>query len=177
MSAWRKLLKDLIVYFQEIRMSYDARAKATQRMSNIINATNGPPELLREGGISEAIGTLRNFHRIALAEATRAKDIEEDVITQLNGLRNDLNQKIKEIRGLSGDFRSNVDKERETTRRMVESLKGSCAHLAGSSAGALGKNDPYIIRLGVERQVSKQMHEETYLHQVCVSNAYSLTLC
>lgn len=148
-------------------MSYDARSKATMKLSNIINATNGPPELLRQGGINEAISTLRNYHRIALAEASRAKEIEEDVITQLNGLRNDLNQKIKEIRGLSGDFRSNVDKERETTRRMVESLKGACASLDRDASTALGKGDPYILRLGVERQVEKQMHEETYLHQVC----------
>lgn len=147
-------------------MSYDARVKATSRLSNIINATNGPPELLRQGGVNEAINTLRNFHRIALSEAARAKEIEEDVITQLNGLRNDLNGKIKEIRGLSGDFRSNVDKEKENTRRMVDSYKNACAQLVGPSAGALGKGDPYIIRLGVERQVEKQINEETYLHQV-----------
>jgi len=157
----------LIIYFQEIRVSYTDRSKATMRMSNIINATSGPQELLRQGGINDAISTLRNFHKIALSEASRAREIEDDVITQLNGLRNDLNQKIKEIRGLSGDFRSNVDKERESTRRMVESLKSACAHLASDSAGALGKSDPYIIRLGVERQVEKQMNEETYLHQVC----------
>lgn len=166
--AWRKLLKDLVVYFREIQVTYDVRAKATQRMSNVINATNGPPELLRQGGINDAIGMLRNFNRIALAEANRAKEIEEDVIGQLNLLRNDLNQKIREIKGLSGDFKNSVERERDNSRRMVESLNGALRAAENDPVGASGKGDPFILRLGVDRQVEKQIDEENYLHRVCV---------
>jgi len=165
--AWRKLLKDLVVYFREIQVTYDVRAKATLRMSNVINATNGPPELLRQGGINDAIGMLRNFNKIALAEANRAKEIEEDVIGQLNLLRNDLNQKIREIKGLSGDFKNSVERERDNSRRMVESLNGALRAAEHDPVGASGKGDPFILRLGVDRQVEKQIDEENYLHRVC----------
>jgi hypothetical protein len=167
-TAWRKLLKDLTVYFREIQASYDVRSKATMRMSTTINATLGPPELLKSGGINEALSVLRNFHRIALGEANRAKEIEEDVINQLNLLRNDLNQKIKEIKGLSGDFKNSVEKERDNTRRMVESLKGAITTAEQDPSTASGKGDPFILRLGVDRQVEKQIDEENYLHRVCM---------
>jgi len=166
-TAWRKLLKDLVVYFREIQVTYDVRAKAVQRMSSVINATNGPPELLRQGGINDAINVLRNFNRIALTEANRAKEIEEDVIGQLNLLRNDLNQKIREIKGLSGDFKNSVERERDNSRRMVESLGGALRAAEHDPVGASGKGDPFILRLGVDRQVEKQIDEENYLHRVC----------
>lgn len=165
-TVWRKLLKDLVMYFQEIRVSYDVRAKATSRMGNMVNSLQAPPELLRQGGINDALVSLRNYHRIALAEATRAKEIEDDVIIQLNGLRSDLNSKIKEIKGLSGDFKNNVERERETSRRMVESLTGALRSAEHDPSTASGKGDPFILRLGVDRQVDKQIQEENYLHKV-----------
>jgi hypothetical protein len=174
-TAWRKLLKDLTVYFREIQASYDVRSKATMRMSTTVNATLGPPELLKSGGINEALNVLRNFHRIALGEANRAKEIEEDVINQLNLLRNDLNQKIKEIKGLSGDFKNSVEKERDNTRRMVESLKGAISSSEQDPSSASGKGDPFIIRLGVDRQVEKQIDEENYLHRVCRVDGFTAT--
>lgn len=135
-------------------------------MGNMVNTLQPPPEMLRQGGINDALAALRNFHRIAVAEANRAKEIEDDVIVQLNGLRSDLNGKIKEIKGLSGDFKNNVDRERENTRRMVESLTGAIRATEHDPASASGKGDPFIMKLGVERQVDKQIQEENYLHKV-----------
>ena len=33
-------------------------------------------------------------------------------------------------------------------------------------SAASGKGDPFIVRLGVERQVERQLDEENYLHRV-----------
>ena len=114
-----------------------------------------------EGGISDALQVLRDYHKESITAANKAKTIEEDVILQLSGLRSDLAQKIKEIKGLSGDFKNSVDKETESTRRVVRDLQEAL-----SSSGTDAKSDPFLVRLGVERQLGKQIEEENYLHRV-----------
>ncbi|CAK7230966.1 hypothetical protein SCUCBS95973_007752 [Sporothrix curviconia] len=66
---------------------------------------------------------LRGFHKQAVAEAVKAREIEEDVILALTGLRTDLSQKIKKIKNISGDFRNNVDKEMDATKKAVKNLQ------------------------------------------------------
>ena len=119
---------------------------------------------------------LEDYHKKSIAEGNKAKSVEEDVIVQLTGLRSDLGQKIKEIKGLSGDFKNNVDKETEGTKKAVRDLQGA---LGSSSTDP--KSDPYLVRLGVDRQLGKQIEEENYLHRVgskfgspFVSHAYDL---
>lgn len=120
---------------------------------------------MSEGGIDEATRILRQYHKQAVNEANKAKDIEDDVVTQLSGLRSDLNQKIKEIRSLSGDFKNSVDKEKDNTRKAVNHLQDALAAAESDPSSASGKNDPFIVRLAVERQVEKQIEEENYLHR------------
>ncbi|KAI8939642.1 hypothetical protein NX059_003401 [Plenodomus lindquistii] len=164
-QTWRKFLKDLIAYFREIASSYEHRAKSLLKVSNVINNTNTPPALLIEGGLNDANRFLRDFHKQSIAEANKARDIEADVINQLSGLRADLAQKIKEIKSLSGDFKNNVEKEKEATRKCVAALEEALAVIDSDPAAVAGKGDPYVVRLGVERQVERQIDEENYLHR------------
>ena len=169
MTAWRKFLKDLITYFREVSSSYEHRAKSLLKVSNVINNTNAPAALMTEGGLNDANRILRDFHKQAIVEANKARDIESDVINQLSGLRADLAQKIKEIKSLSGDFKNNVEKEKETTRKCVTALEEALAVVDSDPSAIVGKGDPYVVRLGVERQVERQIDEENYLHRVCLS--------
>lgn len=165
-TAWRKLLKDLITYFREIQTSYEHRSRALLKVSNVLNNTTTPPVFLTEGGLDDATRSLRAYHKLSVAEANKTKDIENDVITQLSGLRSDLSQKIKEIKSLSGDFKNSVDRERDNTRKAVSSLHDALAIAETDPSAANGKNDPFIVRLSVEKQVEKQIEEENYLHRV-----------
>ena len=109
---------------------------------------------------------LRDYHKQAIAAGNKAKTIEEDIIVQLTGLRSDLQQKIKEIKNLAGDFKNNVDKETEGTRRAVRDLQEALGLVDLEPSATSGKGDPFIVRLGVERQVERQIDEENYLHRV-----------
>jgi len=164
-QTWRKFLKDLITYFREVASSYEHRAKSLLKVSNVINNTNAPAALLLEGGLNDANRILRDFHKQAILEANKARDVEADVINQLSGLRADLAQKIKEIKSLSGDFKNNVEKEKETTRKCVTALEEALALVDSDPTAVAGKGDPYVVRLGVERQVERQIDEENYLHR------------
>lgn len=163
--AWRKILKDLITYFREIQTHYEHRSKSLLKLSNVLNNTATPPGFLASGGLDDALQILRNYNKLAVAEANKAREIEEDVILALTGLRSDLHQKIKEIKNLSGDFKNSVEKEMDTTRRAVNQLQDILGQAEHDSALTTGKQDPYLLRLAVDRQLEKQIDEENYLHQ------------
>lgn len=165
-TAWRKVLKDLITYFRDIQKSYESRSKSLYTLSNVINNISAPPVFLSQGGIGDATHILRDFHRQSINEGNKAKTLEEDVIVQLTGLRSDLAQKIKEIKSLSGDFKNNVDKETEATRRVVRDLQSVLDTAETNPHSSSGKDDPFIVKLGVDRQLAKQIEEENYLHRV-----------
>jgi predicted transcriptional regulator len=99
-------------------------------------------------------------------EANKAKTIENDVILALTGLRSDLQQKIKEIKSLSGDFKNSVEKEMESTRKAVQYLVEALGQADIDPSQRTGKQDPYLLKIAVDRQVERQIDEENYLHQV-----------
>lgn len=125
-----------------------------------------PPTFLSSGGISDATNILRDYHKQALHESNKAKEIENEIIVQLNGLRADIHQKIKEIKGLSGDFKNSVEKEMEGTRKSVRHLHEALGLVDTDPAATSGKGDPFIIRMNADRQLEKQLEEENYLHRV-----------
>ncbi|KAI0381089.1 hypothetical protein F5Y04DRAFT_83712 [Hypomontagnella monticulosa] len=164
-QSWRKVLKDLIAYFREIQSHYEHRSKSLLKLANVLNNTATPPGFLASGGLDDAIQILRNYHKNAIVEANKAREIEEDVILALTGLRSDLNQKIKEIRSLSSDFKNSVEKEMDGTRRAVNALQEVLGQSELDSSMTTGKQDPYLLRLAVDRQLERQLDEENYLHK------------
>ncbi|KAK4159663.1 hypothetical protein QBC43DRAFT_221597 [Cladorrhinum sp. PSN259] len=164
-QAWRKILKDLITYFREIQSHYEHRAKSLIKLGNVLNNISTPPGFLASGGLDDALQILRGHNKQAVIEANKAREIEEDVILALAGLRSDLHQKIKEIKNLSGDFKNSVDKEMEATRRAVTHLQEVLGQTELDTALTTGKQDPYLLRLAVDRQLERQIDEENYLHQ------------
>ncbi|KAG5759215.1 hypothetical protein H9Q72_012658, partial [Fusarium xylarioides] len=162
---WRKVLKDLIAYFREIQNHYEQRSKSLLKLANVANNITTPPGFLQSAGIDDALQFLRIYNKNAILEANKAKEIEEDVILALTGLRSDLQQKIKEIKNLSGDFKNSVEKEMDHTRKAVKTLSDILGRNELDESSTTGKQDPYLLRLAVDRQVERQLDEENYLHQ------------
>lgn len=165
-SAWRKILKDIITYFKEIQTFYEQRSKSFLKLANVLNNVHMPPGFLPSGGLDDAVQVLRSYNSQVILEANKAREIEEDVILALTGLRTDLQLKIKEIKSLSGDFKNSVEKEMEVTRRVVRTLQDALGKSDLDSSLTTGKEDPYLLRLAVDRQLERQLDEENYLHQV-----------
>ncbi|KXL47023.1 hypothetical protein M433DRAFT_181207 [Acidomyces richmondensis BFW] len=164
-QAWRQLLKSIIAYFREIQASYDTRAKALHKVQNTISNITPPSVFMTEHGLGDAMRILDDYHKRSIAEANKSRDIENDVIGALTGLRSDLGQKIKEIKSLSGDFKNTVEKDKDATRREVEKLQEALQHADFDDGSAVGKNDPFVVRLGVDRAIERQIDEENYLHR------------
>ncbi|KAK4156409.1 hypothetical protein C8A00DRAFT_12614 [Chaetomidium leptoderma] len=164
-QAWRKILKDHITYFREIQTHYEHRAKSLTKLAHVLSSTTTPPGFLTSGGLDDALQILRGYNKQAIAEANKAREIEEDVILALTGLRGDLHQKIKEIKNLAGDFKNSVEKEMDSTRRAVNQLQEALGQTELDPSLTVGKQDPYLLRLAVDRQLERQIDEENYLHQ------------
>ena len=145
---------------------YEHRVKSLQKLGNVLNSTAMPPGFLGSGGLDDALQILMSNNKQAVVESIKAKEIEEDVILALTGLRSDLRQKIKEIKNLSGDFKNSVDREMDATRKAVNQLQEALGQSDMDPALVTGKQDPYLLRLSVDRQLEKQIDEENYLHQV-----------
>ncbi|OAA73659.1 PH domain containing protein [Cordyceps fumosorosea ARSEF 2679] len=164
-QTWRKFLKDLISYFREIQSHYEQRAKSLTKLGNAVNNVPTPDSFLKSAGIDDALQLLRSYNKTAVQEAQKAKEIEEDVILALTGLRSDLQQKIKEIKQLSGDFKNSVDKEMNATTKAVSALADVLDKNEVDASSTTGRQDPFLLRLAVDRQVERQIDEENYLHQ------------
>ncbi|KAF7555044.1 hypothetical protein G7046_g6651 [Stylonectria norvegica] len=164
-QSWRKVLKDLIAYFREIQSHYEHKSKSLLKLANVSNNISAPTGFLASGGIDDALQFLRTYNKNAVLEANKAREIEEDVILALTGLRSDLQQKIKEIKNLSGDFKNSVEKEMDHTRKAVKILGDVLGKNEMDESLTTGKSDPYLLRLAVDRQVERQIDEENYLHQ------------
>ena len=170
------MLKDVIAYFREIQSHYEHRSKSLVKLANVANNISTPPSFLKSAGIDDALQFLRNYNAAAIQEANKAREIEEDVILALTGLRSDLQQKIKEIKHLSGDFKNSVDREMDHTRKAVNALADVLDKSDVDAASTTGKQDPYLLRLAVDGQVERQIDEENYLHQVSPADACPLPL-
>jgi hypothetical protein len=174
-QAWRRLLKDYIDYFREVQSANETQVKSllklSQTISNQSHTTSGA--FKRGGGILETNTYLRSFHSDALATAENARTIESEIINNLIGLRGDLALKIKEIKGLSGDFKNNVDKEKEITRKSLAQLNEVIQALSSDPQSIVGKNEPFIAKLQVEKQIRRQLSEENYLHRAYINLEHS----
>ncbi|KAK9446887.1 uncharacterized protein V1518DRAFT_422883 [Limtongia smithiae] len=167
-SVWRRVLKDIIAYFEEVAVAQDARAKAHAKLANIIPVPfrDTSDMFLRSGGIQDTTGIIHNYHKAAGLHASDSREkIGGQVVPRLKDLRRDLSFKIKEIKGLSGDFKNSVSKELEATKKQVGVLTEALSAMAVNPHLVSGKYDPYIVKLAVERQLRKQIEEENYLHQ------------
>ncbi|KAI1438152.1 hypothetical protein GGR50DRAFT_533983 [Xylaria sp. CBS 124048] len=164
-QSWRRVLKDLIAYFREMQNHFEHRSKSLLKVANVGNNITTPAGFLASGGLDDALKIFRGYHKTAILEANKAKEIGDDVISGLSGLRSDLNRKIKEIKNLSSDFKNSVEKEMNATKTAVKSLSTILGESEADPSMTTGKQDPYILRLAVDRQVERQLNEENYLHQ------------
>lgn len=165
-KAWRKVLKDFINYFREVQSSYENRSKGITKISQILNTTIQPSDFVKSGGILDTNAVLRDFQKELYDNNEGVAKFLSEIITTLNSLRVDLNFKIKEIKALSPDFKNNVEKEKENTRREILKLTEALTGLDSNPQNAAGKTDPYLVKVGLQRQLKRQIDEENYLHKV-----------
>lgn len=159
-------MKNFTTYFREVQASYEGHSKGINKTSQALITAVQPPDFAGSGGILETNTVLHDFQKESYTGIENAIRTIAEIINSLTALRRDLNDKIKEIKGLSADFKNNVEKEKEATRKEIVKLSDALTAIDSNPQSASGKSDPYLVKLGLEKQLKRQIDEENYLHKV-----------
>lgn len=117
---------------------------------------------------SQSIGDVQAdiimYHRAQAAAGQRiAREIERNVIPRLEELRRELlTKQIKEVKACAGNFRNSVAREQQQAAASLQQYVGAIEQLTrnGSAASTQGKNDPYLLKTAVDRQLYRTVKEE-----------------
>lgn len=148
-------------------------SKEFERQSLVYHTSNMNPEdeqtcrnFLPYGSnsLADLPATLLVYHNTQAEAAHRAsKELVYNVIPRLEDLRRDLLVKIKEIKNLASDFKNSVNKEQVASHRELNAFVGSIEMLVDNSSALNAKNDPYLLKQSVGKQLARQINEENYL--------------
>jgi hypothetical protein len=121
---------------------------------------------IQAGGVQEiGLALKERAKSLVVSTSDNSRRILAQIVPPLEKLRSDLHLKIKEIKGLSGDFKNSVSKEQEHTRRYLQSLSESITTASELPGNINPKNDPHLVKLAFERQLRHHLQEENFLHQ------------
>lgn len=181
-SAWRSVIKSILIYLTETVSIQDEIIRQQLRLSHAIQFPFFPIENryqpptsdeknklnqkfftpMGNGSIQDLPTILNNFHETMASNASRAsKDLSIDVIPRLEELRSDLLVKIKEIKSLQSDFKSSVVKEHQNTRQLMKDFYKA---MKAAEFSPNPKTDPFLAKQQLEVQIRKQFSEENFLH-------------
>ncbi|GAA5987366.1 hypothetical protein JCM11641_006945 [Rhodosporidiobolus odoratus] len=166
-SAWKRLVKNLITYFEGIADIEANTAKELQRLGGVIQVPfREGNQFLGEGGVQDIFYGVRERTRLnADHHANLAKTVEGSIVQHLQKLRTELKAHIQNIRADTGKLAASVAKEREISTKMITDLARSITLTKNTPMGILAKDDPWYTNSLVARQLQKQVHEENALQK------------
>ena len=148
----------------------DLRSRNLAKINNSLNVPFGENSadkfFLEAGGVQDIGIALKERSKAqCLTSSDNSRKILSDIVPPLEKLRSDLHLKIKEIKGLSGDFKNSVSREQDHTRRHLGALSESLTNASGRPSEISPKSDPHIVKMAFERQLRHHLQEENFLHQ------------
>lgn len=180
-AAWRNIIRSILTYLTETASIQDEIVRQQLRLSHAIQfpffsvENQSQPSStedknvqkfflpLGNGSIQDLPTILNQYHGTLASAASRtSKELTNEVIPRLEDLRRDLLVKIKEIKSLQSDFKNSCAKELQETRQdmkqFVESLKET-------RYNGTPKQDPFLTKIILDKQIKKQLIEENFLHE------------
>ncbi|KAL2709269.1 Protein ASK10 [Kluyveromyces marxianus] len=133
------------------------------------------------GSIQDIQVILKKYHlSMSSQQIKSSKEITQQIIPKLEDLRKDLNHKIKEIKELNADFKTNIQEHVALTGQLLHKYIASVNFLNDSAQRSdlikLKKNqalkpkhDPYLLKLQLDLQLKRQLLEENYLQEAYIN--------
>lgn len=167
--------------------SISATVTASDRLSRKEKQTVHDDELnainqfflpIGNGSIQDIPTILTKYHQQNIQAGNKTlKDINQVIIPKLEDLRKDLLVKVKEIKNLQNDFKNTLSREMNETRSLISAfnhsidaanhleLLGTASHHETGGDIDISKKDPYLVKIKLDRQLKKQVYEESYLYE------------
>ncbi|KAL3233836.1 Activator of SKN7 protein 10 [Nakaseomyces bracarensis] len=126
------------------------------------------------GSIQDVQVVLKRYHgSLAGQQLKVSREIIENVIPKLESLCKDLTGKIREIKDLHGDFKTNIVSHISQTSKLLAKYNSMVKKLSDESEDATKviqpKCDPYLVKVQLETQLKKQLAEEKYLMEAFIN--------
>lgn len=133
-------------------------------------------------GSIQDIQVVLKKHHLALAnqQLKISKEITTVIIPKLESLRKDLGFKIKEIKELHSDFKTNMNHQLDLTHKLLHKYIASVKYMNSITkkkqqthqtdlTDLQPKHDPYLLKLQLDLQLKRQIAEENYLQEAYVN--------
>ncbi|KAG0667747.1 hypothetical protein C6P45_005423 [Maudiozyma exigua] len=131
-------------------------------------------------GSIQDIQVILKKHHLALAaqQFKVSKEITSVLIPKLESLRKDLSFKIKEIKELHSDFKTNIKSHIKLTSHLLNKYiaaikfvnKGNLdGQYTNSNIHLHPKHDPFLLKLQLDLQLKRQLSEENYLQEAYIN--------
>ncbi|VEU19778.1 DEKNAAC100341 [Brettanomyces naardenensis] len=163
-NSWRNIIGCLIHYLKETVSVHEEISRQQIRLHHAITFP-----FVTQGLDGELYQPMRYHTNAAMLAQAIVKELNGTVIPRLEDLKRDLLVKIKEIRSLQSDFRNNVDRYGQETRASMKGFTQAVDTARRSPSSLAPKNDPYLLKYSLDRQIKKQLTEENYLHEAFVN--------
>ncbi|SCW01976.1 LAFE_0E11408g1_1 [Lachancea fermentati] len=179
-AAWRAVIRSILVYLTETVSIQDEIVRQQLRLAHAVNfpffvtenqhqPTSAEEKAIQKfflplgnGSVQDLPSILTLFHSQMAGSASRtSKELANEVIPRLEDLRRDLVVKIKEIKTLQSDFKNSCAKELQQTKQDLKIFQEA---IEGARYGS-AKNDPYLAKIALDKQIRKQITEENFLHE------------
>ncbi|QLQ80217.1 hypothetical protein HG537_0D02180 [Torulaspora globosa] len=136
------------------------------------------------GSVQDIQVILKKYHlSLAHQQFKISKEITTTVIPKMEDLRKDLQLKIREIKELHGDFKTNINEHVAITGQLLNKYIASVKFVTNnfSSDGSdhiklhkknnqlKPKHDPYLLKLQLDLQLKRQLLEENYLQEAYIN--------
>lgn len=179
-SAWRNVIRAILVYLSETASIQDEIVRQQLRLSHAVQfpffsienqyqpVSNEDKSMqkfflpLGSGSVQDLPTMLTKYHdNLASLASKSSKELTSEIIPRLEDLRRDLLVKIKEIKALQSDFKNSCNKELQQTKHLMKLFNESLKECKLGTP----KSDPFLIKLQLEKQIKRQLVEENYLHE------------
>ncbi|AGO10076.1 AaceriAAR086Wp [[Ashbya] aceris (nom. inval.)] len=131
------------------------------------------------GSIQDLQVSLKKYHMTVSGQQLKAsRELNNVVIPKLEELRRNLSSKIKEIKELSYDFKTNIHEQVALTGQLLQKYIASIDLLSaaedspsfkGDGQRLKPKHDPYLLKLQLDLQLKRQLLEENYLQEAYIN--------
>lgn len=133
------------------------------------------------GSIQDLQVVLKKYHlSLASQQVKASKEISVLVLPKLEDLRKDLSHKIKEIKELNADFKTNIQEHIALTGQLLHKYMASVNFLNDRASRSdliklkknmslKSKHDPYLLKLQLDLQLKRQLLEENYLQEAYIN--------
>ncbi|QLL31463.1 hypothetical protein HG536_0B03260 [Torulaspora globosa] len=179
-AAWRTVIRAIITYLTETASIQDEIVRQQLRLTHAVqfpffatenqHQPSAPEDRsiqkfflpLGNGSIQDLPTILNQYHGSLASHASRtSKELTNEVIPRLEDLRRDLLVKMKEIKSLQSDFKNSCSKELQQTKQDLRNFLESIEEAKYGTA----KQDPYLTKIILDRQIKKQLTEENFVHE------------